>query len=108
LYIPEGLRFRLPAGTFEELEQQPDPKLHPVAMTIAKAAEDYGFVIWDQAGTISLRCWNLYSYTLPCGGSNPYPALFDPNNQGGIDEFNVLTGFPWGKIEFLPLDYPNV
>jgi hypothetical protein len=101
LCIPEGLRFRLPAGTYEGL------KLRPVAMTIAKAAEDFGFVIWDQAGTISLRCTNLYSYTLPPRGSNPYPALFDPINQG-ITQFNVLADFPWDKIEFLPFNYPNV
>jgi hypothetical protein len=95
--IPQGLRFYLPASALEKL------KLSPVAMIIAKAAVNYGFVVWDNAGTISLRCKNPYSYTLPPGDKpNPYPALFDSDNQ-----WNVLAGFPWEEIRFLPCDYRN-
>src|SRR5215470_3421504 len=51
--IPEGLRFRLdPTINLEALH------LHPVAKIIAKAAQTYGFVVWDRAGAISLRATN--------------------------------------------------
>ena len=56
--IPEGLRFRLdPAVDLDAL------KMHPVGKTIAKAAQKYGFVVWDKAGAITLRAQNPKSYT---------------------------------------------
>ena len=48
--IPEGLRFRLdPRVDVDAL------KMHPIGKIIAKAAQKYGFVVWDKAGGISLR-----------------------------------------------------
>lgn len=41
-HIPEGMRFRLdPSVNVDAL------KMHPVGKAIAKAAQKYGFVIWD-------------------------------------------------------------
>ena len=92
--IPEGSRFRL------------DPNLdvnsitmHPVARTIARAAQKYGFVVWDKAGAISLRVQNPKSYTA-LGQPDPYTALFN-----GTPNYAVLNGFPWDKLQFLPKDY---
>jgi hypothetical protein len=92
--IPEGARFRL------------DPKVNVDALpmskagkTIAKAAQQYGFVVWDRAGAISLRAQNTYSYT-QLGKANPYPALF-----GGKAAYQVLNGFPWEKLQFMPMHY---
>jgi len=92
--IPEGTRFRL------------DPNLnldgiamHPVARTIARAAQKYGFVVWDKAGAISLRVQNPKSYTA-LGQPDPYAALFN-----GTPSYAILNGFPWDKLQFLPKDY---
>lgn len=92
--IPEGTRFRLdPNLNVDSLN------LHPVARTIAKAAQKYGFVVWDKAGAISLRVQNPKSYTA-LGQADPYVALFN-----GTPNYALLDGFPWDKLQFLPKDY---
>jgi hypothetical protein len=92
--IPEGLRFRLdPAVDVDAL------KMHPVGRMIAKAAQKYGFVVWDKAGAITLRTQNPKSYT-KLGQPDPYPALFK-----GTPAYAILNGFPWERLQFLPIDY---
>lgn len=92
--IPEGLRFRLdPTVDVEAL------KMHPVGKAIAKAAQKYGFVIWDKAGAITLRAENPKGYTLT-GQPDPYPAIFN-----GTANYALLNGMPWDKLQFLPMDY---
>ena len=96
--IPEGLRFRLdPKVDVDSL------KMHPIGKVIAKAAQKYGFIVWDKAGAISLRAQNPYSYTV-LGQPNPYDALF-----AGTPQYKILENFPWEKLQFLPMDYgkPN-
>jgi hypothetical protein len=92
--IPEGLRFRL------------DPRINVDALPmtragkiIAKAAQKYGFIVWDRAGAVSIRAQNTVSYTTQ-GKSNPYPSLFD-----GKPNYEVLNGFPWDKLQFMPMHY---
>lgn len=92
--IPEGLRLRLdPTLNVDALN------LHPVARIIAKAAQQYGFVVWDKAGAISLRVQNPKSYTA-LGQPDPYNALFK-----GTPTYAILNGFPWDKLQFLPMNY---
>ena len=92
--IPEGLRFRLdPKVNVDKLQ------MHPVGKTIARAAQKYGFVVWDKGGAITLRAQNPRSYTA-AGLPDPYPALF-----GKAQPYDILTGFPWDKLQFLPQDY---
>lgn len=92
--IPEGLRFRLdPSVNLDALQ------LHPVARTIAAAAQKYGFVVWDKAGAISLRLENPKSQTL-LGKPDPYPALFN-----GTPQYNILKNIPWDRLQFLPMNY---
>lgn len=92
--IPEGLRFRLdPSVDVEALS------LPPVGKTIARAAQKYGFVVWDKAGAITLRADNPKSLTR-CGGKDPYPELF-----GGKPAWALLEGFPWEKLQFLPMNH---
>jgi O-antigen ligase len=92
--IPEGLRFRLdPTVDVDAL------KMHPVGKTIAKAAQKYGFIVWDKAGALSLRAQSPRSYTAT-GQADPYTALL-----GGTQPYAVLEGFPWEKLQFLPKDY---
>lgn len=92
--IPEGLRFRLdPSINVDALPMSQAGKI------IAKAAQKYGFVVWDRAGALSLRAENALSYT-QLGQKDPYPALF-----AGKPNYAVLNGFPWDKLQFLPMDY---
>lgn len=92
--IPEGLRFRLdPSVNVDALS------IHPVAKIIAKAAQKYGFVVWDKAGAISVRVQNPKSYTA-MGKPDPYAALF-----GGTANYAILNGFPWDRLQFLPMNY---
>jgi hypothetical protein len=92
--IPEGLRFRLdPDVNVDKL------KLHPIGKIIAKAAQKYGFVIWDKAGAISIRAQNPKSY-MARGEPDPYPTLFK-----GTPSYAILNGIPWDRLQFLPKDY---
>lgn len=92
--IPEGIRFRLdPTINVDTLN------ISPVAKTIAKAAQTYGFVVWDKAGSISLRFENPLAYTL-VGQSDPYPAILN-----GAPTYAVLKGIPWDRLQFLPMNY---
>ena len=92
--IPEGLRFRLdPSVNVDALN------MHPVGKIIAKAAQKYGFVVWDHAGAITLRARNPKSYTA-IGQADPYPALFN-----GTPAYAILNGFPWDRLQFLPMNY---
>lgn len=92
--IPEGLRFRLdPKVNVEALN------ITPVAKMVAKAAQTYGFVVWDKAGSISLRFENPLAYTV-AGQPDPYPALFQ-----GVEPYALLKGIPWDRLQFLPMNY---
>jgi len=92
--IPEGTRFRLdPSVNLDALN------LTPVGKIIAKAAQTYGFVVWDKAGSVSMRLVNPNTYTL-AGKPDPYPALF-----GGLASWQVLQNFPWDKVQFMPNNY---
>lgn len=92
--IPEGLRFRLdPTIDVSAL------KIRPVAKIIARAAQIYGFVVWDHAGAVTVRAQNPKSYT-KLGQVDPYPELF-----GKIPAWAVFDGFPWEQMRFLPHDY---
>ena len=69
--------------------------LSPAARTIAKAAQDYGIIIWDTAGAVSFRAEN------PIGmASDPYPQIM--RNRYIWQE---MAGFPLHLLEVLPMDY---
>lgn len=83
--IPEGMRFRL------------DPHLNiaalhlpPIDAMLARAAQTYGIVVRDKAGSV------VFYGQDPVGQSNPWPAAFGyqyPNN--------VLDQFPWSHLQAL-------
>ncbi|CAG0978742.1 hypothetical protein MTYP_01636 [Methylophilaceae bacterium] len=92
--IPEGIRMRLdPAVNVDAL------KMSDAGKVIARAAQKYGFIVWDKAGSISIRAQNPVSYTA-LGQPDPYPSLFayKPNHA-------FLDGFPWERLQFLPMNY---
>ncbi len=92
--IMEGQRFRLdPNINIDELA------MHPVGKIIAKAAQQYGFVVWDKGGTTGLRAKNPKSYT-QLGLDDPYRDLFCPK-----DQWTVLDGFPWESLQFFKEDF---
>lgn len=92
--IAEGQRFRLdPTINVDALNMSKAGKV------IAKAAQKYGFVVWDKAGSISIRAQNAKTYTAQ-GKTDPYPALYE--NKAS---YAVLNGFPWERLQFLPKDY---
>jgi hypothetical protein len=92
--IPAGTRFRLdPAVDVDALHMSAAGKV------IARAAQIYGFVVWDRSGSLGIRAQNPRSY-IAQGQPDPYPTLFN-----GKAEWAVLEGFPWGKLQFLPKDY---
>ena len=92
--IPEGLRFRLdPSVDVDSL------KMSKAGKVIARAAQKYGFVVWDKAGALSIRMQNSLSYTT-LGQPDPYPALFEDKPS-----YAVLDGFPWHRLQFLPMHY---
>jgi hypothetical protein len=95
--IPEGLRFRLdPSVNVDALQ------MHPIGKIIAKAAQKYGFVVWDKAGAITLRAQNPKSYT-QLGQPDPYVALFN-----GTPTYAILEGLPWDRLQFMPIDYGRI
>ncbi len=99
---PEGLPHRIPQGQRFRLDPRVDVEalpLHPVGKMIARAAQKYGFVVWDRAGAITLRAQNPKTWTQR-GLPNPYPKIFM-----GAAEWEILQGFPWEKIQFLPPHY---
>lgn len=98
--IPQGTRIRLdPTINVDSLS------LHPMAKIIAKAAQKYGFIVWDTAGSISIRAQNVISYTAagqvdPYHSSTTYTGLF-----GSTPDYDILKNFPWNRLQFLPMDY---
>lgn len=92
--VAEGQRFRLdPSVNVDALSMSRAGKI------IAKAAQTYGFVVWDKAGSISVRAQNVKTYTAQ-GKTDPYPALYENKPS-----YAVLNGFPWERLQFLPKNY---
>ena len=94
--IREGQRFRIdPSVNVDTLN------LTAVGRMVAIAGQKYGFVVWDKAGSISVRFENPKSFTL-VGQPDPYQSLFN-----GVPNYALLNGIPWDKLQFLPVDYGN-
>lgn len=84
--IPEGAHFRL------------DPDLDvgalgltPLVSMMATAAQKYGIVVRDGAGTVAFYARD------PAGAPDPYARILGP---AGLS----LRGFPWGSLELLKMN----
>lgn len=87
---PMGMRFRLdPSVSVSSLG------LSSLGAAIARAAQTYGFVVWDGGSTVSVSGESPVSYTTR-GLPNPYNS---------IGASSALTGFPWDKLQAMPTDY---
>jgi hypothetical protein len=92
--IPEGLRFRLPATL-----DLSNLGLSPVAMTIAVAAQKYGFIVVDTGGAVAV-VGESGAAAERRTGVDPWKRLLR-----GEEDYEVMQGFPWHSLEALPMDF---
>lgn len=85
-----GARFRLdPSINISSLG------LNSAGQAIARAAQTYGFVVWNGGSTVGITAENPISLTTR-GLTNPYTGALSGN---------FMAGFPWDKLQALPADY---
>lgn len=72
--------------------------LTPFGTMVAKAAQTYGFVVSDRAGAVSVITESGRRVEAEAG-RNPWDVLL-----GGPD-YSALQGFPWQRLQALPVDY---
>jgi hypothetical protein len=90
--VQEGTRLRLdPSVDVDALD------LNPVAAMIAKAAQTYGFIVTDRAGSVSITA---EAGQETAGEADPWPALL-----GGTKSWDVMQDFPWDRLQALPRNY---
>lgn len=89
--IAEGTRFRLdPAIDVSTL------KLTPIAAAIARAAQEYGFIVSDKASAVSVIAQSGAVVQLRTG-INPWIAILH-----GVRSYDALRDFPWQDLQALP------
>ncbi len=101
-YDPQGLPERIPEGTRLRLDPGLDVAalgLHPLAEQVALAAQQYGFIVTDKAGAVSVAAESGDAIQAATG-TNPWDELL-----GTTANHQVLRGFPWGSLQVLPQDY---
>ena len=101
--IPEGMRFRLdPSVDVDAL------RIHPLAKMIARAAQQYGFIVSDKAGAVSVIA-ESGAAVKAATGIDPWgdrdPATGRLPLLGGAQPYSIMVGFPWNRMQALPMDY---
>lgn len=92
--IPEGQRFRLdPSVDIDDLS------LSKAGKSIAHAIQDYGFVVRDVSGAVTLYAENPSDEADRSGWRNPYNEIFH-----GDRAYQVLEGFPWDRLQAISPD----
>lgn len=92
--IAEGRRFRLdPSVDVDALS------LSPLGKAVARAAQRYGFVVTDTAGTVAVLAQSG-AVAAATTGTDPWGAIL-----GATRSYQVLTGFPWSRVQALPTDW---
>lgn len=92
--VAEGQRFRLdPHLDVASLH------LTPIATMIAKAAQQYGFIVVDKSGSVAVSA-ESGAGEQSVEGHNPWDSLL-----GGLAPYKVLQGFPWNRLQALPWNY---
>jgi Ca2+-binding RTX toxin-like protein len=87
--IPEGTRFRLdPSLNLDSLQ------MAPIVRMMAQAAQDYGIVLRDGAGSVT-----FYGEDPTPTGTNPYAG---PNGWfQGKSPATLMQQFPWSRLQAL-------
>lgn len=90
--IPEGARFRIdPTLDLSKI------KMSPLVRTMATAAQRYGIVVRDGAGSVA-----FYAEDPTPTGANPF--LGQNGLFGGRYVSNMLRDFPWAHLQVLQTD----
>lgn len=97
--LPEGARLRLdPSIDVDSLE------MTPLAKAIAKAAQQYGFIVTDKAGAVAVVTEGgerrMVNSTGKSVAPNPWGKVLN-----GVGAENVLKGFPWDKLQVIQKDW---
>ena len=69
--------------------------MSPIGAMVARAAQRYGFIVTDGAGTLSVPAENPGVYQRATG-IDPWALLL-----GGLRPSAVLANFPWDDVEVL-------
>jgi hypothetical protein len=86
----EGARLRLdPSLDLTTL------KLTPAGLAIARAAQQYGFVVVDKAGSVSV----IAEAVDKVNGADPWYAVLK------TPDYAVLKNFPWSRLQVIQKDY---
>lgn len=96
--ISEGQLLRLPPDL--DLDTL---RLSPVARIFARAAQEYGFIVWDRSDAITFRAENALGLR-----ADPYPEILR-----GQDSVSAMRGdpargeapFPFDRLQVLQRDY---
>lgn len=92
--VPEGLRLRLdPSVDVDRLN------LTPIGKMVAKAAQKYGFIVTDKSGAVALTAESGLP-TKNATGTDPWTKLMQ-----GKPHYEIMRGFPWDKLQALPMNY---
>jgi len=92
--IKMGTRLRLPASVDVDALG-----LSRIGTLVAHAAQDYGLVVSEKAGTVSIGA-ESGALEERVTGTNPWNGFLD-----GQPSYSVLKGFPWKDLVALPFDY---
>lgn len=75
------------------------PGLHPFARMVGVAAQQYGFIITDKAGAVSVNCEGDGAYVKRYGINR-----WDQIRQG-TPNYLLMRNFPWERLYALPVNY---
>lgn len=90
--VREGQRLRLdPRVDVEALD------LTPFGRLVARAAQEYGFIVVDKAGAVAVQ--TEFGLTKKLGGKDAWNWLL------GGPAHTALSNFPWERLQALPVDH---
>ncbi|MGI4893805.1 MAG: hypothetical protein ACRYF3_01675 [Janthinobacterium lividum] len=96
--IPAGMRLRLdPSVNVDALN------LHPIAKMIAKAAQNYGFIVTDKSGAVAVSTESGAAVKADTG-VDPWDALRTVNGKM-TPTYLIMKNFPWDKMQAMPVDF---
>lgn len=87
--IPEGRRFKLPANYDPNVSI---PSAPPLTKALARAVRDYGMVLRDASGVVT-----LYGEDAKTRSTSPWTSALYGNKAG----YEVLNSFPWSQLQVL-------
>ncbi len=92
--IREGTRFRLDPGINVD-----SLGLNRYAAMVAKAAQQYGFIVVDKGGAVAVIA-ESGNGVAGNGGTNPWTSML-----GSTPSYAVMKNFPWDRLQALPTDW---